>query len=131
MARKNAGSKAKASESVRGDRAAFVGYVNITLTAENAEDFKGWFAESDVAADAYLDALELGYQFTLKLDKESDTFMCSLSNWNPESQDAGIIYTGRSGSVEGALWKSVYVWDRVLNRNLSNGYVKKAHQDAF
>jgi hypothetical protein len=108
-----------------------VGYVNITLTPEDAEDFKGWFDNQEIVADAYLDAFDQGYQFTLKFDSANECYNCSISNWNVDAPDSGVIYTAKSGTVEGAQWKAVYVWDRKLERNLNNGAVKGTRQDAF
>lgn len=131
VAGKNATNKAKTAKSTRPQRADFVGYVNITLTEDDAEDFQGWFSQADVVADAYLDMFDLGYQATLKYDHENEAFSCSISNWSPEAIDSGVIYTARSGTVEGATWKAVYVWDRKLDRNLNNGHVKGTRKDAF
>ena len=131
MANKNAGNKTKAAKYVRPERAAFVGYVNITLTTEDAEDFKGWFDNSEIVADDYLDAFDQGYQLTLKFDPANECYNCSISNWNVDAPDSGVIYTAKSGTVEGAQWKAIYVWARKLERNLNNGAVKGTRQDAF
>jgi hypothetical protein len=131
MSAKNAGNKAKTTRYVRPERASFVGYVNITLTAEDAEDFQGWFNESEIVADAYLDAFDKGYQLTLKFDPTNECYNCSISNWNVDAPDSGVIYTAKSGTVEGAQWKAIYVWDRKLDRNLNNGAVKGTRVDAF
>lgn len=131
MARKNETSKAKTTKSARSERADFVGYVNITLTQEDAEDFALWFQQADIVADAYLDMFDKGYQATIKFDPENEAYSCSISNWSPEAVDSGVIYTARSGTVEGATWKAVYVWDRKLDRNLNNGHVKGTRKDAF
>jgi len=131
MAAKNAGNKGKTTKSVRPERAPFVGYVNVTLTDEDKDDYDSWFAHSDTVSDDYLDAFEKGYQLTLKFDHENDCYNCSISNWNVECEDSGVIYTAKSGSVDGAIWKAVYVWARKLSGNLNNGVVKGARRDAF
>jgi len=131
MAGKNAGSKGKTAKSGKPVRADFVGYVNITLTEEDALDFKGWFEQADVVADDYLDAFDKGYQLTLKFDSENECYNCSISNWNVEAEDSGVIYTAKSGTIEGATWKAIYVWSRKLGRNLNNGAVKGTRRDAF
>lgn len=131
MAGKNEGSKSKATKSTKPERAPFVGYVNVTLTEEDGEDFKSWFAQQDIVVDAYLDAFDSGYQLTLKFDHENECYNCSISNWNVEAQDSGVIYTARSSSVEGATWKAIYVWSRKLAGNLNNGVVKGSRRDAF
>src|SRR5215213_8204671 len=108
MVKKNATSTVKTTKSARSERADFVGYVNITLTAEDAEDFALWFEQADIVADAYLDMFDKGYQATIKFDHENEAYSCSISNWSPEAVDSGVIYTARSSTVEGATWKAVY-----------------------
>jgi len=121
----------KTKASSRPERADFVGYVNITLTDEDAKDFAGWFEQQDLVVDAYLDLFDKGYQITLKFDGENDCYTASVSNWSVDAIDSGVIYTGRSNTIEGATWKAVYVWDRKLARNLNNGHVKGTRKDAF
>lgn len=125
---KNAG---KATKSSRPERAPFVGYVNVTLTEADKDDFVAWCAESDLTAECYLDSLERGYQYTIKFDEASDGYSCSVSRWLETAPDAGIIYTGRSDNVEVSRLKAVYVLTRKLDGNLANGYVKRQYQDAF
>ena len=131
MVVKNAGNKSKTTKSTKPERAPFVGYVNVTLTEEDREDFESWFNQQDIVVDAYLDAFDKGYQLTLKFDFENDCYNCSISTWNVEAEDSGVIYTAKSGTVEGATWKAIYVWSRKLAGNLNNGVVKGARKDAF
>lgn len=131
MARKNANSKNSTTKPSRLERALFVGYVNVTLTDEDRTDFEGWVDDGEFPTECYLDALELGYQFTTKFDAENDAFAVSISSWDRLMIDAGIIYTGRSDDPERAKLKCLYVWDRKLERNLANGYVKRGSPDAF
>lgn len=131
MARKNANAKNSTEKSTRLERALFVGYVNVTLTEEDRSDFEGWLDSGEFPLECYLDCLELGYQFTTKFDAENDSFAVSISTWDRRRTDAGIIYTGRSDDPERARLKCLYVWDRKLDRNLANGYVKRGNPDAF
>ena len=131
MAGKNAASTSKAAKSNRNERAPFVGYVNITLTEEDRVDYEGWNSNEEFFTEAYLDMLDKGYQFTLKLDTENDAYQCSVSNWNITAQDSGVIYTARAATLDTAIRKAVFVWERKLDRNLNNGAVKGTRKDAF
>lgn len=131
MARKNANSKNVSEKSPKLERALFVGYVNISLTEEDREDFEGWVSEAEIPLECLLDCLELGYQLTSKFDTENDSFACSISCWDRRRNDAGIIYTARSDDPERAKLKALYVWDRKLQRDMANGYVKRGNPDAF
>jgi len=131
MANKNGTGKGKTAKSSKLERAEFVGYVNITLTEEDRADYEGYVGEADMLAEAHLDALDLGYQFTTKADFENDCVLCSISNWDRLSQDSGVIYTARASNPGDALSKALFVWDRKLARNLNNGAVKGTRQDAF
>jgi len=131
MANKNGSSKSKTNGSKGNERAAFVGYVNITLTEEDGIDFEAWLGQGGLADESYLEALLAGYQFTLKHDGTNDSFMCSVSSWDVSAHDAGIIYTGRAAESGRAVQKAVYVLTRKLDWNLANGYVKRQQQDAF
>lgn len=113
------------------ERAPFVGYVNITLTDKDKADYDAWVLETDVVAESYLSALELGYQFTIKCDVQNEVFMCSVSQWDIAREDAGFIYTARSSEPNKALLKAIYVSTRKLAFNLSNGYLKRQNSDAF
>jgi len=130
MAKKNEAGSRNPKSSVE-ERAPFVGYVNITLTEQDKDDYTNWSRESDVITEAYLSLLELGYQFTVKYDKSSEVHLCSVSVWSSARPDAGLIYTARSGSPDGALLKAIYVASRKLAFNLGNGYVKRPNQDSF
>jgi len=131
MAGKNGKDTGKATRAPRDERAEFVGYVNITLTEEDRLDYDGYNNDPTIGEEAYLDALDLGYQFTVKFERESDCFSCSISNWSRSATDSGVIYTGRSSTPHQAVAKAVYVWDRKLSRNLNNGHVKGTRRDAF
>lgn len=131
MVGKNATSKGKTKTAPRDERANFVGYVNVTLTEEDRADFEGWSSDGDILAEAYIEALADGYQFTTKFDTTNDAYMVSVSTWDRSKADAGIIYTGRSSSPQVALSKCVYVLSRKLNWDLANGYVKRGFTDAF
>lgn len=131
MAGKNAGNTNKTKGSTGPVRADFVGYVNITLTAEDKQDFDLWYAEQDLVMEAHLDLFDTGYQATIKFDHENDTYSVSISNWNVAAADSGVIYTARGDSIDTALRKAVYVWDRKLSRNLNNGHVKGTRKDAW
>lgn len=131
MANKNATGKSKAGKSTGNERAPFVGYVNVTLTEEDRADFEGWQGIDNLLAETYVEALAGGYQFTTKFDTGNDAYACSVSTWDSNMSDAGIIYTGRSGAPDLALSKCLYVLSRKLNWDLSNGYVKRGFTDAF
>lgn len=131
MARKDATAKAKTNRTKGTERADFVGYVNITLTEADKDAFHRWMDDIGRATEIYLDAYDTGYQFTTKFDYSNDCFICSISNWSVEAEDSGVIYTARSTSPDGALWKAVFVWSEKLGRNLNNGAVKGALRDVF
>jgi len=127
---KNGKDRSSASDK-KDERAPFVGYVNLTLTAEDKVDYEVWSSDSDLVNEDWLSALHLGYQFSIKDDPGNDAFLCSVSCWRPGKSDAGLIYTARSHSPYPALVKAVYVVSRKLAYDLSNGYVKRAALDAF
>jgi len=131
VAKKSENNTTKAARTTGNERADFVGYVNVTLTDADKPDFEGWNVDGVFPLEAFLDALELGYQFTTKFDAENECFSCSVSSWNKSRDDAGIIYTARSDDPEKARLKAIYVWDRKLARNLWNGHVKGQRRDAF
>ena len=131
MANKNATSKGKTAKSAGGERANFVGYVNVTLTEEDRSDFEVWSNDRDLLDTAYIEALAESYQFTTKFDTGNDVYMVSVSTWSRDKSDAGIIYTGRSDSPATALAKCLFVLARKLNWDLANGYVKRGFVDAF
>lgn len=131
MANKNATSKGKTGKTADVGRANFVGYVNVTLTEEDREDFHVWADDRDLLDETYIEALAEGYQFTSKFDAGGDVYMVSVSTWDRNKADAGIIYTGRSDSPAIALAKCLFVLARKLNWDLANGYVKRGFQDAF
>lgn len=112
-------------------RAPFVGYVNITLTAEDKADYENWSQESDIVEEHYLSALEQGYQFSIKYDLGSEAFVCSCSQFTPDRPDSGLIYTARSSHPFAALHKAIYVISRRLAFNLANGFVSRPNRDAF
>ena len=116
---------------VQPERAPFVGYVNITLTSDDKDDYEAWSNESDVVEEQYLSALELGYQFSIKYDLASEAFLCSASQFRIGRPDAGLIYSARSNHPFAALHKAVYVVSRKLAFNLANGYVSRPNRDAF
>ena len=131
MANKNGTGKGKTGKSRGDERAPFVGYVNITLTAEDGIDFEAWLGQGGLFDEAYVEALLAGYQFTLKHDSQNDTFMCSVSTWDVSAHDAGIIYTARAAETGRAVQKAIYVLTRKFDWNLANGYVNHRWQDAF
>jgi hypothetical protein len=131
MVVKNDKRGSKAAKSSGDERAPFVGYVNIALTEEDRGDFEVWEADSDLQQETFVEALSDGYQFTTKFDAGNDVYMCSVSSWDRNKVDAGIIYTARSDSPRMALAKCVFVLARKLNWDLSNGYVKRGNLDAF
>jgi len=131
MAVKGGSNKGKTNGASGNGRAPFVGYVNITLVEEDREDYISYVGEADLLAESYMDALDLGYQFSTKYDAENNCYCCSISNWNIQANDSGVIYTARASNPAAALDKAVYVWDRKLARNLNNGAVKGTRQDAF
>jgi hypothetical protein len=131
MAGKNGRTTNKATKSPRDERAPFVGYVNITLTEKDKEDFTAWRNDPQLWDEAYLETLASGYQLTLKYDPANDAYSCSISCWDASHEDAGIIYTGRSDLPFGAVEKCIYVLTRKLAWSLSNGYVKHQRTDAF
>jgi len=131
MAAKDARSKGKTGGVARNVRANFVGYVNVTLTEEDRSDFEVWSHDRDLLDETYIEALADGYQFTSKFDAGGDVYMVSVSTWDRDKADAGIIYTGRSDNPAVALAKCLFVLARKLDWDLSNGYVKRGYQDAF
>lgn len=131
MVSKNATNKSKTGKSSRDERANFVGYVNVTLTEEDRSDFEVWSSDNDLQSETYIEALADGYQFTTKFDVGGDVYMVSISTWDRNKADAGIIYTGRSDNPATALAKCLFVLARKLDWDLSNGYVKRGFQDAF
>jgi hypothetical protein len=131
MATKGTKSGSVTAGITRPERAPFVGYVNTTLGEKDREDYVGWSEQTDVVSEGYFSALELGYQFTIKFDKVSDAYMCSVSMWDVARPDAGLIYTARSDRPDKALFKAVYVVSRKFAYNLGNGYVSRANPDAF
>lgn len=131
MAGKNATSKGKTTKSARDERANFVGYVNVPLTEADRDDYQVWSSDRDLLDTAYVEALADGYQFTTKFDAGNDIYMVSVSTWDRNKTDAGIIYTGRSDNPASALAKCLFVLARKLNWDLSNGYVKRGFEDAF
>lgn len=131
MAVKGGSGKGKTRSNSGDGRAPFLGYVNITLVEEDRADYAGYVGETDLLAEAYMDALDLGYQFTTKWDAENDCYTCSISNWHTTAEDSGVIYTARASNPNEALDKALYVWDRKLARNLNNGAVKGTRRDAF
>lgn len=131
MAGKSENGKSKAKPTPRDERAPFVGYVNVTLTEEDRNDFEVWAMDGDLLAETYVEALADGYQFTTKFDSGAGAYACSISTWDRNSSDAGIIYTGRSSSPGVAQSKCLFVLARKLDWNLANGYVKRGFQDAF
>ncbi len=131
MPKQNANRLPSTKAAPQQERAPFVGYVNITLTEADKADFDGWASQADVVEDAYLSALELGYQYSNKFDKTTNAFICTVSCWNVSRPDAGLLYTARSSHPFKALEKAVYVSTRKLALNLANGYVMRANRDAF
>ena len=131
MANRSAAGKGKSAKSRSDDRAPFVGYVNTLLTEEDREKFEVWSADADLLDETYVEALADGYQFTTKFDAANDTYLCSVSTWDVNKSDAGIIYTGRSSSPAVALSKTLFVLSQKLDWDLANGYVKKGNVDAF
>lgn len=131
MVVKNGKSGSKTTKSPSNERAPFVGYVNVTLTEADRSEFEVWEADGDIQSETYVEALADGYQFTTKFDAGNDVYMCSVSSWDRNKVDAGIIYTGRSSSPGVALAECLFVLARKLNWDLSNGYVKKGFMDAF
>lgn len=113
------------------ERAEFVGYVNLTLTEKDKADYESWSVDADLVSDGYLSALDLGYQFSIKLEQGKETYMCTVSQFNAGKPDSGLIYTARSNSPDGALLKGIYVVSRKMAYNLGNGYVKRQYLDAF
>jgi hypothetical protein len=121
----------KTTRTPKFERASFVGYVNYTLTEEDREDFVGWVESDGLFDETLLEALSVGYQFSIKQDTSNDAIICSVSRWDETCEDAGIIYTARSSEYTRALEKCVYVLSRKLNWSLSNGLVKGHRGDAF
>lgn len=122
---------ASAKSLVQSERAPFVGYVNLTLTTEDKADYDAWCLQSDVIEEAYLSALELGYQFSNKFDQATEAFICTVSQFRTGKPDSGLLYTARSNHPYSALTKAIYVVARKLALNLANGYVSRPHRDAF
>lgn len=119
------------STTAQPERAPFVGYVNLTLTPEDKTDYDAWCSEDDVVEEAYLSALENGYQFSNKFDSATEAFICTVSQFRTGKPDSGLLYTARSSHPYSALTKAVYVVTRKLAFNLANGYVARPYRDAF
>jgi len=120
-----------ATVNAKPERAPFVGYVNLTLTEKDKEDFTLWSGDNDVVDDAYFSSLELGYQFSIKQEPGKGGFMCSVSQFTVDRPDSGLIYTARSSTPAGALLKGIYVVSRKMAFDLTNGFVNRKNLDAF
>lgn len=112
-------------------RADFVGYINLTLTDKDKEDYEGWIAEDGISAEGYYASLEQGYVFSIKQDTQNNSYMCSVSQFNVGRPDSGCIYTARSDNPDSALLKAIYVVSRKMAFDISQGYVNRRPADAF
>jgi hypothetical protein len=131
MAGKNGNKENRTKTASNNERAPFVGYVNITLTEQDKEDFTAWRSDPQLWDEAYIEALASGYQLTIKFDQANDCYSCSISCWDVSHDDAGIIYTGRADLPFSAVEKCIYVLTRKLAWSLANGFVKRQNRDAF
>jgi hypothetical protein len=103
----------------------------VQLTEADRSDYDIWAVDSDLVAETYVEALASSYQFTSKFDDANDAYSCSVSSWDANKSDAGIIYTGRARTPADALQKCLYVLSRKLNWDMWNGSVKTGFHDAF
>ncbi len=86
-------------------RVAFADYrfVRIELTEAEKVEFRSLLASGELEGmdiDAWL---ERGYKFTLTRDSKGGGVIASLSQQNVDSEDAGLILTGRGGDTVTAM----------------------------
>jgi hypothetical protein len=87
--------------------AAFIGYINLTLSEEQKSAFPDW----QLSASA-IDSLEAftgdGINFSLKTDTRSGGFLASATQRRSDSPNAGYVVTARAREAYTAFWRVVY-----------------------
>lgn len=108
---KNAKDEARDARKVKGGGqggdVVWRGYVNVTLTAEQKEDFDVWWSRGDFW-QGLEDAVRSGCTVSLKEDKAGGGVLCSVTQRRSGHVNAGLCVTARGGTAATALGRGVY-----------------------
>jgi hypothetical protein len=77
-------------------------FVNLTLSEEQREQLRVWRASDGAADNAWQEAVENGYKFTIRYDSY-DSCCVAFMFPEPDGDNKGFILTGRASSPYGAL----------------------------
>jgi hypothetical protein len=92
----------------------FRGFVNVTLSANEKEDFHPWSEGKDLGR-LLSDVCLLGYVVSVKEDKKGKCFSAACTDRNSESVNAGLCVNMRAEEPVTALWRLMYVLYVILS----------------
>lgn len=107
----------KAAAAVVADDAAFVGYINVTLTDTEKEGLESWVVNGGVWATLEY-SVEDGVNISVKREVKSGGYLASATQRRPNSPNAGLCVTARAKEPSMAFSRLLYTLD-ILNRSES------------
>lgn len=110
-------SAAKRSTVGQSDNAAFRGYININLSADEKAAYKAWVSP-DVVFGAFERAVVCGVNVAVKPDPKGAGFLASATQRREGSVNAGLCVTARAGEATEAFGRLMYLLS-ILERSES------------
>lgn len=110
-------SAAKRSEVGKGRDAAFRGYINLNLSADEKKAYETW-ASPDVVFGTFERAVVGGVNVAIKVDPRGEGFLASATQRDTSSVNAGLCVTARAGSAVTAFGRLMYCLN-ILERSES------------
>jgi len=93
---------------LEGFDAPFLGYINVTLTAEQRALFGDW-SQSASAWETFAAAITDGINISVKLDPKRDCYLASGTQRRRSSPNAGLVVTARGSEAYTALFRLLFV----------------------
>lgn len=99
------------------DDAAFRGYINVDLTADEKARYPSWAVPETVFA-VFEAAVACGVNVSVKRERKVDGFLASATQRDPGSVNAGLCVTARAKEAVSSFGRLMFILD-ILTRSES------------
>jgi len=131
MARGKSQNNAPSARSTKEKQAEFIGFLNVTLSAEEKEDFESVRQTTDIAGSWLAECLRIGISLSVKHSVSEECFRATLTAFRQALPFAGYCIAARAGDPLTAVERVVYIHHYVLGDDWSDLMAVRREDDGW